>query len=65
MGGDYISGSNSCSFFLFSFLKGFSHLEIMASSSHAYSYVGNSFSTLGSINSSDNEGDIRYVHKHG
>ncbi len=55
-------------FFSFSFLtqiKRFSHLEIMASSSHASSSMENSFSTSGSINSSDDEGDIRNVCKHG
>jgi len=55
-------------FFSFSFLtqvKRFSHLEIMASSSHASSSMENSFNTSGSINSSDDEGGIGDVCKHG
>jgi hypothetical protein len=61
-------GAPHTHFFSFSFLaqvKGFFHLEIMSSSSHASNYMGNSFSTLESINSSDDEGDIRDVCKHG
>ncbi len=61
-------GAPRTHFFSFSFLtqvKVFSHLEIMAFSSHASSSMENSFSTLGSINSSDDEGDIGDVCKHG
>jgi len=52
-------------FFIYHSSKGVFSFGDHGTSSHASSFVGNSFSTLGSINSSDDEGDIGDVCKHG